>query len=212
MTTREDINSILNILKASFPNFHPVDGTSAIYEMLLRDLDLDELRAAVLACCSEPGRAFAPSIGEIRGAVIDIRRQVRGLPTALEAWGEVQRHIGQRWFNTPYSIPLIDKIVSDFGMANLIYSEDTMADRAHFLKAYELAVQKQTRLDVQLPQVTAYIEKQKANMPELPAPVSDPLRVEWQVESEEGPRPYVPPPPEIAERLRGLVKSKEVKP
>lgn len=169
MTTREDIEHLIVMMKAAFPNFHPEPGTPLIYHQLLGDLDLEELKAAVLACVSEPGRAFAPSIGEIRGAALNLRKQARGLPSASDAWGEVYRQmVDVGHTGTPvFSVPLVGELVRRFGWHNLCMSENMIADRAHFMRAYELAAEEEMQRDIQLPAVTKYIDEHSARRLEV---------------------------------------------
>lgn len=179
MITRDEVNGLLLMMKSAFPNFHPDLGTPSVFEQLLNDLELDEIRAAVIACCSEPGRAFAPSVGEIRGAAMDLRKQSRGVPSALEAWGEVHRQIIMTGHTgTPqFSNPLIGNLVRRFGWNNLCMSENEMVDRAHFIKAYDLAVEEELRYEMQPPMIKAYIEQAsgRLNPPEQIKQLADKL-------------------------------------
>lgn len=221
MTERTDIDGFMEVMKASFPNFHPGLGTPEIYMQLLGDLDRDELRAAVLSCCSEPGRAFAPSIGEIRGAVMELRRQARGVPSPLEAWSMVKKSLG----TNERCHPLVQKVIDLFGYWYLKQSEDEMADRAHFLKEYERMMKDEMFKDVQLPQVTAYVESKKMKLLELNASLEESeLASGWmlgadgaqhyrpKLESHDPPEPgeFTPMPPEIRERLDVFIAKKKI--
>lgn len=173
MATKSDIAQILSVLSAAFPNFKMQDNTPEIYLQLLADLPVDLLKAAVLKCCGEAGRAFAPSIGEIRGAAMQIKRLALAIPSALEAWNEVGRawdgdgviDVGEGpdgpWIlKGPFawSNPLPERVARLLGWPATFPGDNPVADRAHFMKAYEQAVTDALQRDTELPQVTKYIE------------------------------------------------------
>lgn len=54
-------------LSAAFPNWNVNKYTVQVYFEDLQDIPDGELEDAARACRMESGRAFAPSIGEIRG-------------------------------------------------------------------------------------------------------------------------------------------------
>lgn len=166
MCEPRDIQQIINVLMTAFPNFKPSVQTPEIYYRLLQDISSDELKAAVLHCVSEPGRAFAPSIGEIRGAVGDLRKHVANVPTSYEAWQEVLRQISDvgSYGSPQFSNPLIDSTVRALGWRNLCLSENQTADRARFVQCYEQLLSRAERDDLMLPEVKGYIEANGAPM------------------------------------------------
>lgn len=209
MADASDILQVLSVISAAFPNFQERQNTPEIYLQLLGDLSAQELKAATLACCGEPGRAFAPSVGELRGAVMEIRRQVRGIPSPLEAWGEVRDALasGQEKFTNP----MIQKVVDLLGFRYLRMSEEIMADRAHFLKEYERLIHEQMRLDVQLPQVTSYVQGQQMNLLELNSEIEKQELMSGQEvddPADPGDTIYVPMPDYVRERLQRFTKKK----
>lgn len=168
MTTREDIKNLMAYMILAFPNYHPAleGGTNTVDVLfdLLSDLPIDTLKTAVKACCAEPGRAFAPSAGEIRGAVAKMDAAASGLKSAGEAWQEVMDYIrgnGCHGAVPEFSHPAIKKAVQAIGLEEIGMSEDVMVERAHFLKIYADLSQRAMSEYSQLPQVTAYIENQR---------------------------------------------------
>lgn len=167
MAELKDIAQIIGILSAAFPNFKPSDLTPEVYFQTLNDIPTDELKAAVLHCISESGRAFAPSVGEIRGAVALLRSYSVNVPSAYQAWQEVQKQIlenGGDYGRPVWSSRLVEEAVRRMGWRNLRMSEDQTADRARFLQCYEQLVQRATQEEMLLPEVRGYIE---TNRPEL---------------------------------------------
>ena len=165
MAIPSDIDQIVNLMKAAFPNFHPDETlTKEIYWQTLKDIPSDELKPAVLHCISEAGRAFAPSIGEIRGAVSSLRRAAMNTHDSYSAWQEVLQQIAAVGsYGTPsFSSPLIARTVRNLGWRNLCLSENQTADRARFVDAYEQLLERASREDMLLPEVRGYIERRGA--------------------------------------------------
>jgi len=160
MASEKDIAMLVTKLSAAFPNWKPNEYTTEVYYQDLRDIPADELEAAAQYCRAQTGRQFAPSTGEIRGAVSELRKLSTSTPTAYQAWEEVRVFIRD---NSPYieprwSHPLIDKVVRVFGMENLRQSENTMSDRMRFIECYEQFSQSAEKEEMLIPEVRGYIE------------------------------------------------------
>lgn len=161
MCNHTDIAQIIGVLSAAFPNYKTSEHTAPVLYETLKDLPSDELKAAVLHCVSQPGRAFAPSIGEIRGAVGELRKTSSGLPSSYEAWQEVLTQIRDNGgdFGKPvWSHPLVQRAVQAIGWRELRMSENQTADRARFLQCYEQLTERAERDDLMLPEVRGYLE------------------------------------------------------
>lgn len=168
MATREDIKKIMAYIGMAFPNYHPIlDGEINSVDVLLDllgDMPIETLQTAVKSCCSQPGRAFAPSAGEIRGVVADLHARAAGLPTGAEAWGATMESFQQTSFNQPELLqhPLVKETVHCMGGLEVIgMSENNMADRAHFLRIFEQLRERALREATELPAITEYVEAQR---------------------------------------------------
>lgn len=170
MATERDIAQIVSVIATAYPNWQPAPNTPELYYQLLGDIQTEELKAAVLHCVAEAGRKFAPSIGEIRGAVGNIRSMSANLPSSYEAWQEVLRQFADTGsYGTPqFTSPLISKAVERLGWRQLCMSEDQTADRARFIQCYEQLAARVAEENIMLPEVRGYIE---ANGGKLLAPV-----------------------------------------
>jgi hypothetical protein len=176
MATRDDIKNIIAYMALAFPNFHPdVESqlnTVDIFLDLLGDIQTDTLKLAVRAACTEAGRAFAPSVGEIRGIVAELRTKISGVPSAGEAWGEVigsfERMPGGNMSgggHTPIlDHPLVQKAVhcmGGYGAIGVNFFDNQMANRAHFLRIYADLLDSWKSGATELPELTDYIAGQK---------------------------------------------------
>jgi hypothetical protein len=168
MAVRDDIKTIIAYMAMVFPNYQPsLDGEINAVDVLLDllgDLPTETLQIAVKSCCAEPGRAFAPSAGEIRGMVVSLHVKAAGIPTAGEAWEEVMRAIrdvGCHNGTPDFSHPLIKKAVQAVGFTSIGMSEDVMVERAHFLKIYAQLVDREKDNAATLPVAAKYIDAQR---------------------------------------------------
>jgi hypothetical protein len=175
MATRDDIKNVIAYLGMAFPNYHPdvespLNTVDVMFD-LLGDLPADALQMAVRSCCSEAGRTFAPSTGEIRGAISLIRAKVSGVPTAGEAWSEIVGSFERMpsgnmsgGGHTPIlDHPLVKKAVACMGGYTEIgvdFYENQMANRAHFIKFYNELLDNWKSEATELPQLTQYVQKQ----------------------------------------------------
>jgi hypothetical protein len=171
MANRQEIELMIAKLSAAFPNWKVNAYTIQVYLEDLSDIDSEELDLAVKHCRTQPGRAFAPSTGEIRGAVSELRVMARNIPSSFEAWQEVGRQISINGgdFGKPFwSHPLVQKTVEAIGWRNLRMSEDQTADRARFIQCYEQFQERAGKEDILLPEVRGFIEAKGGRL-EAPA-------------------------------------------
>jgi hypothetical protein len=172
MSSKQDIMKIMGVISAAYPNFTPSEQTVEVYWQILSDIPADELKAATLHCISESGRKFAPSVGELRGAVGELRSLTDGIPLPADAWREASDSSGK---GKPWSHPLVEKAAQAAGgWYNLSHSENVAADRARFLQFYESYVVRARNDASMLPDVRHYIESQI--LPALPEPEFDSYR------------------------------------
>jgi hypothetical protein len=163
MATQIEVAQVVGIISAAYPNFAPSQQTVEVYYQSLHDLNYDELKAATMQSITEAGRKFAPSVGELRGAVVSIRKQITGVPSSYQAWQEVLKQINDNGgdFGKPvWSNPIVKQAVDALGWRNLRMSEDGTADRARFIMAYDQLLQRAENDDIALPAVKGYIEVQ----------------------------------------------------
>jgi hypothetical protein len=170
MSTRTDIKNIIAYLALAFPNFHAdVTGTPNtvdVYLDLLGDMPAETLQVAVKSCCAEPGRAFAPSAGEIRGMAAQLHAQAAGMPTAAEAWGVIMQsfHLvsSDRERLPVLRNPLVVKALRCMGGLEVIgMSENLPAERARFLQFYDELRERAMSDAAELPQVADYVDRQR---------------------------------------------------
>jgi hypothetical protein len=165
--------AIMGVLHAAYPNFIFQPDTIKVYCMMLSDLDPDLLEQAAKAHLTT--NKWFPAISELRSAVTDLVERACKTPKAAEAWGIVVDKIRQVGNTVDFGgnhpdclsdYPLVDKVVRYMGWNNLCLSENTVADRARFIQAYEVELSR-AREDMQfLPEThdaIAQLQAEKVN-------------------------------------------------
>lgn len=136
-------------------------------EDLLLDLAAGAVMAAVQSLAAE-GREFAPNPGQLRKRACEL--VAPAIPDADEAWSEVvsaMALIGS--YGSPtWSHPAVAAAVETIGWRRLCLSEDSMADRAHFIRFYG-SVRDRTQRDLATPPAVRELLARVAAAHALPA-------------------------------------------
>jgi hypothetical protein len=80
MATLQIVSKMIARMSAAFPNWNVNQYTIQVYFEDLQDIPDNELEEAARACRMESGRAFAPSIGEIRGKWLEFHDGIYRTP------------------------------------------------------------------------------------------------------------------------------------
>lgn len=154
MLTYDEFYQGMKILERAVPTFKPVlkkgnePGTYDVFYELLKDLEPDVFKAAVLKVSSDVEFVSLRAIREAANAITSPT-----LKTGLEAWEEVLdqvRGVGSYGF-PHFEDPLTARLVNSLGWHNICLSEEPMIERAHFIKAYESAAKREHDEARQLP-------------------------------------------------------------
>lgn len=188
MASRADIANIIAAMKAAFPNYNPDLGTPEkpgqtpkMFLAGLEDIDSETLMAAAYSKIFESGRAFAPSIGEIRGEAISLQARAAGIPDAWQAYsevidkptkgekcGEFQRlddgTMGYPRKPLEWSHAVVEKVAYLMGWPKQFPSSEPGIDRAQFIKAYDAELSRVLADAARLPMVTQYIEAKRLEL------------------------------------------------
>ena len=155
-------SGIMEILTAAFAQRPVSTETLMIYQRCIMDLDFEDAKAAVLDLVTEAD--WLPSIAAIRKAALALTDDT---PNAAEAWDEVNRmfHNGGSWVVPEWSDSLIGKVVAGMGgWATLCASENSIADRAHFLTAYRIEETRKQAQRIRLPEARQLEAKARARL------------------------------------------------
>lgn len=144
---RADIINLVGVCSINYRNFPEAGKEEALVSLwttMLEDVEYEVAELAVHKHMSES--VYAPTVADIRAKISDIQAP-QGL-TAMEAWGSVLKSIQQygsyREKEAIESLdPVTQRVVRNIGFRNLCMSENEMADRAHFTKAYDVHVNRE---------------------------------------------------------------------
>jgi hypothetical protein len=138
---RNEVASIVGIIIETYPSLstkHGFDPTRMIdvWTLMLGDINFAIAKAATIKVCRDS--RFAPTVADIVAASKELDPRTEKLPSAEEAWGEVQKELVRAGHNLQrkFSHPLIGKAADAIGWLNLCISDNVAADRAHFMRIY----------------------------------------------------------------------------
>ena len=171
--TLEETKNILSYLKTYFPQSfahlktnEQAEQYAAIWHDIFRDEDVRLVMAAVRKCITEQTSGFAPQIGVIREAMVDLTG-VRPMP-AEEAWSVARsfwssigsddpREIRPEWEKLPEPIKRIyqpeDMIEMGFRMSS---HEVDAYEKPRFMKAWAEEEKRQHSSVLRLPSISRY--------------------------------------------------------
>lgn len=149
MTQRETAK-ILAVIGTVYPGKFPAERTAetvAVWHRLIGDLEYGLVDAALQALLQTS--SWQPLPADLRRAALELERGPKR--TGLEAWGSVMAAMRAKGaYRTPgidftFIDPITARAVDAMGWQELCLSENTVADRARFIEAYEaMAQQDQT--------------------------------------------------------------------
>ena len=138
--TREEAQKVCMILAAAFRGdlrgmtTEEVKIWAETYALGILDLAAEDVSAAVHRLIRSA--KFMPRVSEIREAVVTTTQGQQR--TGAEAWGDVLREVGRtgRYRDPRFFDPLVARVVRGMGWTEICDSENTVADRARFVDAY----------------------------------------------------------------------------
>lgn len=139
MADVREVGEILTFLAALYPRFGLAATTIRAYAAVLEDVPAELLKQAAIRV---GGRCtFFPAAAELRNAAFDLLERAEGIPSAMEAWGEMCRmqKDDSRW-RLPgpedWSHPRVYEALQQIGGYENLKEAHFAADRARFLQAY----------------------------------------------------------------------------
>lgn len=168
MSTRVEIIERLGILIAAYPNTQVTGDTINVYVRMLEDVPVQVLDCAVKQSLAEC--KFFPSVAELREKVFALSSNVSQVPDGWAAWGQVVNEIHRTGFygQPEFKSPLLARAVEIIGWRELCTSENSVADRAHFVKIYD-QLKHRAEQDVKLLPASRELIQRSIEAPEAPA-------------------------------------------
>lgn len=147
--TKAELAKVVGFLAASFPAARITDQTIEAYIAMLGDVPIEILRVAVQQCANDS--KFFPSLAEIRERVAIVSGPARA--NSAEAWEQVMIAMKRHGFykRPSFDDSLLQRAVDAMDWQALCSSENTIADRAHFMKIYDQLAERERRESQLLP-------------------------------------------------------------
>jgi hypothetical protein len=163
MATEIETLRVLKILGDVYPSFQLSSSAIEVYVQLLADIPGPVLEQAALDHISRS--TFFPAIAELRSAAFGILEAADPIPTDYEAWSVVQDEIRRVGHCSQPQLknPLAAQVVQQLGWRYLCFSENPVADRAHFVQAYQALAERQRHSVRRLHVVTKFITTLRAD-------------------------------------------------
>jgi hypothetical protein len=163
MASEIEILRVLKILGDVYSSYHLSSSAVEVYVRLLADIPGEVMERAALEHIGHS--KYFPAIAELRTAAFDILEAITPLPSDYEAWGEVQAEIRRVGHVQPpeFSHELIAQAVDLLGWRYLCLSENPVADRAHFVQAYQALREGRRRDTRRLKMVSDFIAALQAS-------------------------------------------------
>ena len=145
--SREEISTVLGILKISYPRFYvnmtvkEANDTVSLWQEMFNGTDINLLKMAVKSLITH--FEFPPTIANIKKEIDKLTTPTSEQMTVDEAWGQVVKAIQNYGYNRQEEAlnsmsPAVAKVAKNL-YREFCLSENVMADRAHFMKMYEIS-------------------------------------------------------------------------
>lgn len=169
MANLAEVTTILMAVWSAYSNARQLtEFDYNTYHRFLYDMPRDLLKLAADAHGSTV--KFPPSAAELRDWAFALQEEANGVLNPFEAWAEVEcsfRTHGLYRGAPEWSHPLIGEAIKTMGTyANLCRSQNHIADRAHFLRAYEALLEKYRKQQRLPPHVRDAIPRLKDGKPD----------------------------------------------
>lgn len=91
--SRDEVKKIIQIICATYPNYHPADLSSTVdaWTFMLEDYSYNQIAVALKAYITTDASGFAPSVGQLITKLSTITAGDE--PSELEAWAKVSKAI-----------------------------------------------------------------------------------------------------------------------
>lgn len=150
---RNETKRIIQIMCATYPNYHPADLSSTvdIWCMMLEDYSYNEIAAALKAYITSDASGFAPSVGQVIEKLKFIKEPEQ--LNEMEAWAKVRKALRHDYNNAAEEYaklpPLVQKAVGNpANLCDWAVQEEKMLQvtQSNFQRTYRSVVDRETQM------------------------------------------------------------------
>ncbi len=168
--TRDEVKRIIQIMCATYPNYHPSNLTDTVdaWHLMLEEYSYNEIAVALKTYITSDTSGFAPSVGQIIGKLkfISAPEQM----TEMEAWSLVSKALRNGYYGAEEEFaklpPSVQKAVGN--PSNLRQWSQTDADsvenviQSNFLRTYRSVMQREKEMQKLPSDVLALIQRNES--------------------------------------------------
>ena len=109
--TRDETKRIIQIMCATYPNYHPADLSSTVdaWHMMLEDYPYNQIAIALKAYITSDASGFAPSVGQLVSKLSTIT--AGNEPSELEAWSMVSKALRNGYYGAEEEFAKLPELV-----------------------------------------------------------------------------------------------------
>lgn len=151
--TRDETKKIIQVMCATYPNYHPADLSSTVdvWHMVLEDYSYNEIAAALKVYITTDSSGFAPSVGQVLEKLrfIEAPEQMN----EMEAWAKVSKALRNGYYGAEEEYaklpPMVQKAVgSAANLRDWAQQEEKtlMVTQSNFQRAYRSVMERETQI------------------------------------------------------------------
>ena len=109
--TRDEVKRIIQIMCATYPNWHPADLSSTVdaWHLMLEDYPYNQIAIALKAYVTSDASGFAPSVGQLISKLTTITASNE--PSELEAWSMVSKALRNGYYGAEEEFAKLPELV-----------------------------------------------------------------------------------------------------
>ena len=108
---RNEVKKIIQIMCATYPNYHPADLSSTVdaWHLMLEDYSYNQIAIALKAYITSDASGFAPSVGQLISKLSTIT--AGNEPSELEAWAMVSKALRNGYYGAEEEFSKLPELV-----------------------------------------------------------------------------------------------------
>ena len=164
--TRDETKRIIQIMCATYPNYHPADLSSTVdsWHMMLEDYPYNQIAIALKAYITSDASGFAPSVGQLISKLKTITSGNE--PSELEAWAMVSKALRNGYYGAEEEFAKLPELVQKAvgNPSNLRQWATTDVDsienviQSNFLRTYRSVVKRAEEVSMMPSDVKALMQ------------------------------------------------------
>jgi hypothetical protein len=169
---RDETKRIIQIMCATYPNYHPADLSSTVdaWHLMLEDYSYNQIAIALKAYVTSDASGFAPSVGQLIAKLNTIT--TTNEPSELEAWSMVSKALRNGYYGAEEEFAKLPELVQKAvgNPSNLRQWSQTDVDsienviQSNFLRTYRSVVKRAEEVQKMPSDIKAMIQANETKL------------------------------------------------